>query len=197
VTESLETHKAEAQAAAIRHRRAANQSSSQQTQRGETPGYAGLVTRTVAFAVDGAIINGTAALVAFVVALGLSVLHISGQAKTIIELVGGGAWVLWSVCYFAFFWSSTGETPGDHVMRIRVIDDRNRGTLRPLRAVARFGFLILAVLPLGAGILMMLWDDRLRCLQDRMTRTVVVPSQPPKPLNAELLEQAVVASSGG
>ena len=33
---------------------------------------------------------------------------------------------------------------------------------------------ILAVLPLGAGIWMMLWDDQRRCFQDRLARTLVV-----------------------
>jgi uncharacterized RDD family membrane protein YckC len=33
---------------------------------------------------------------------------------------------------------------------------------------------ILAAIPLLAGFLMMLWDDRRRCLQDRLARTVVV-----------------------
>ena len=34
--------------------------------------------------------------------------------------------------------------------------------------------LVLATIPLCAGFLIMLWDDRRRCLQDRMARTVVV-----------------------
>lgn len=133
--------------------------------------YAGLVTRTVAFALDGAVVNGVATLVGVTVALGLSVLHIPGDAKRIVEAIGGVAWIVWSIGYFAFFWSSTGETPGNRVMRIRVVADR--GSLRPLRATVRFGLLILAVLPLGAGILIMLWDERGRCLQDRLARTVV------------------------
>src|SRR5215207_3591410 len=38
----------------------------------------------------------------------------------------------------------------------------------------------LATIPLLAGFLIMLWDDRRRCLQDRMARTVVVHA-PPQP----------------
>jgi uncharacterized RDD family membrane protein YckC len=59
-------------------------------------------------------------------------------------------------------------------MRIKVIDIRGRGPLRPRRALVRFVGLCLAALPLLAGLLMMLWDDRRRCLQDRLARTVVV-----------------------
>ena len=136
--------------------------------------YAGLVTRTIAFALDCAIINGVALLVSVAVGLGLSVLQISGQAKDVMLAIGGAVWIAWSLGYFVFFWSSTGVTPGDRLMRIRVIDARGRGTLHPVRATARFGYLVLATLPLGAGLLIMLWDERSRCLQDRLAHTVVV-----------------------
>jgi uncharacterized RDD family membrane protein YckC len=167
-----------AQAAAIRHRRAERQPAAAtrapavDEQVGEQ--YAGLVTRTIAFAVDSAVVNGVALLVAIAVGLGVAVLHIPAQAEALIGAVGGVVWVLWSIGYFTFFWSSTGVTPGSRLMRIHVIAEHGGRPLRPLRAAARFGFLILAALPLGAGLLMMIWDERARCLQDRMTRTVVV-----------------------
>jgi uncharacterized RDD family membrane protein YckC len=136
--------------------------------------YAGLVTRALAFALDAAIVNGCALVVGVVVGLGLSILHLPQAADVVIAAILGALWVLWSVGYFAFFWSTTGQTPGDRVMRIRVIDGRNRGPLKPLRAIIRFGGVILAAIPLLAGFLIMLWDDRRRCLQDRLARTVVV-----------------------
>jgi uncharacterized RDD family membrane protein YckC len=136
--------------------------------------YAGLVTRALAFALDAAIVNGCALAVGVVVGLGLSILHLPEAADVVIVAILGGLWVLWTVSYFAFFWSTTGQTPGDRVMRIRVIDGRDRGPLKPLRAIVRFGALILAAIPLLAGFLIMLWDDRRRCLQDRIARTVVV-----------------------
>ena len=39
---------------------------------------------------------------------------------------------------------------------------------------------MLATIPLCAGFIIMLWDDRRRCLQDRIAHTVVVhaPVQP-------------------
>jgi uncharacterized RDD family membrane protein YckC len=76
------------------------------------------------------------------------------------------------------FWSTTGQTPGARVMRIRVIDGRGEATIRPQRAVMRVVGLVLATIPLFAGFLIMLWDDRRRCLQDRMARTVVVHAPP-------------------
>ncbi|HEV2980767.1 MAG TPA: RDD family protein [Solirubrobacteraceae bacterium] len=135
--------------------------------------YAGLVTRTLALALDALIIDGVALLVGLGVGLGVSLLHLPHDVDVVIAAALGAAYVAWTVGYFVFFWSSTGQTPGNRVMCIRVIDMRNRGPLKPRRALVRFIGLILAALPLLAGILMMLWDDRRRCLQDRLARTVV------------------------
>ncbi len=143
--------------------------------------YAGIVTRTIAFAIDVAIVESTAALVGVTVGLGLSILYIPEWLKIAVAAVLGVLWVIWSVSYFAFFWSTTGQTPGSRVMGIRVIDVHDRGPLKPRRSLLRFGGLCLAAIPLCAGFLMMLWDQRCRCLQDRLARTVVVYTPANKP----------------
>lgn len=176
---SAELDTARAQAAAIRHRRGAPTTVPVAPDAQPARVYAGLVTRTLAFGLDAAVVNGVAALVAVVIGLGASLLHLPKQADTALAAIGVAAWVLWSVAYFGFFWSTTGQTPGDRIMGIQVVDRRGRGPLKPRRAVARFGFLLLAAIPLFAGILMMLWDERGRCLQDRLARTVVVYSTTP------------------
>ena len=136
--------------------------------------YAGLVTRVLAFALDALIIDGVAALVGVTVGLGLTLLHLPHEVRVVIAAVMGGLFIVWTVAYFVFFWSSTGQTPGARTMHIRVVDNRARGPLKPRRALLRFIGLVLAALPLLAGLLMMLWDARRRCLQDRIARTVVV-----------------------
>ncbi len=173
--EDLQT--AQAQAAAIRRRRdgtapAAPAAASRQELLA-TGAHAGLVSRTIAFALDAALVNGVALVVGIAVGLGLSILHLPTQANTAIAAIMGVVWIVWSVVYFAFFWSTTGQTPGDRVMRIQVIA-RGGERLKPLRAAIRFGCVILAAIPLLGGFLMMLWDDRGRCLQDRLMRTVVL-----------------------
>jgi len=145
-------------------------------------GYAGLVTRAIALALDGLIVNGVAALVGVTVGLGVSVLHLPSAADAAIGAVLGALWIIWSFSYFVFFWSTTGQTPGSRLMSIRVIDVRGRGPLKPRRALLRFIGLCLAAIPLGAGYLIMLWDSRARCLQDRMARTVVVYVVPAPPV---------------
>lgn len=136
--------------------------------------YAGLVTRAVALALDAAIVWGTAAAVGVTIGLGVSLLHLPSKADAAIAAFLAALGVLWSVAYFVFFWSSTGQTPGSRVMSIAVVDRRGRGQLKPRRALVRFAGLCLAVIPLGAGIAIMLWDKRRRCLHDRIARTVVV-----------------------
>ena len=138
------------------------------------PSYQGLVTRGIAFAVDATIINLVAILVAAGVALALSVLHFPDSLDAALIAVGGAAYMLWSAGYFVIFWSSTGETPGNRVMRIRVCMADSGEPPRPGRALLRLGALVLAVIPLFAGLLPILVDARRRGLQDLLARTVVV-----------------------
>jgi uncharacterized RDD family membrane protein YckC len=141
--------------------------------------YAGLVTRAIAYAIDAGVINLVALLVGAVVGLALSLLHgLPGNLEAVVAAILGVVYVLWTIGYFVLFWSTTGQTLGARVMRIRVVEARGGGRLKPLRAVVRVIGLVLATLPLFAGFIIMLWDDRRRCLQDRMARTVVVYAPP-------------------
>ncbi len=135
--------------------------------------YVGLVTRAIAFALDAALINVIAIVTAAVVALGMSVLNIPDELRKIAVAIGGALYVLWAIGYFVTFWSTTGQTPGNRAVGIRV-EPSTGGRLPPRRALLRFVGLTLAALPLFAGFLMILVDDRRRGLQDRIARTVVV-----------------------
>jgi uncharacterized RDD family membrane protein YckC len=135
-------------------------------------GYAGLVTRAVALGLDALAINGIAILTGGAVNLIASALGHHGSISPLEAVLGGAAWIAWSVLYFATFWTLTGQTPGDRLMGIRVfseISDR----IRIRQAVLRFGALLLAALPLGAGFLPVLTDDRRRGLHDKIAKTVV------------------------
>ncbi len=162
-------HTGEAQREAIRRLRG----EPQPAQQARSP-YAGLVTRTIAITLDAVLVWACAAAVGVTVALGLSLVHFPSSARDAIAALGIVLGTLWSVAYFVFFWSSTGQTPGSRLMGIAVVDAHGRGALKPRRALLRFAGLCLAALPLLAGLWMMLWDGRARCLQDRLARTVVV-----------------------
>jgi uncharacterized RDD family membrane protein YckC len=139
--------------------------------------YEGLVTRAIAFAVDAAIINLIALIVGVGVGLALSILSISDELKTVLLACGGVTFVVWSVAYFAVFWSTTGQTPGNRLMHIRVCDADDRAVLSLRRSVLRFGALVLAAVPLFAGFLPVLVDDRRRGLHDMLAGTVVVAAE--------------------
>jgi uncharacterized RDD family membrane protein YckC len=137
------------------------------------PSYVGLVTRVVAFVVDAAILNAVAAIVAASAALVISVFPISHTVHTVLVAIGGVVYFAWLIGYFATFWATTGQTPGNRVMRIRVT--RPDGTrVRPVRALLRVAGLALAALPLFAGFVPVLFNDRRRGLADWMADTVVV-----------------------
>ena len=106
--------------------------------------YEGLVTRGIAFAIDAAIIDLIAVLVAGAVALVLSVLSVSKDSvDTLLVAAGGALFLAWSV-------------------------------IGPGRAAVRFAGLVLAAIPLLAGFLPILFDQRRRGLQDMLAGTVVV-----------------------
>jgi uncharacterized RDD family membrane protein YckC len=148
------------------------------------PQYEGLVTRAIAFALDAAIIDLVALVVGVGVGLALSILTIHDSLKVVLVACGAVAFVLWTVGYFVVFWSTTGQTPGNRLMQIRVCrEDGER--LRPRRALLRFGALVLAALPLFAGFLPVLTDARRRGVHDMLAHTIVVRA-PQTPLGTQI-----------
>jgi len=135
--------------------------------------YVGLVTRTVAFVVDAAILNAVAAVVAAAAALVLSLFPLGHDVRTVIVAVSGALFFAWVIGYFAIFWATTGQTPGERVMQIRVTRCGGAG-LRPRRALVRIAGLVLAALPLFAGFVPILLNDRRRGFADWLADTVVV-----------------------
>jgi uncharacterized RDD family membrane protein YckC len=136
--------------------------------------YAGLITRAIAFAIDAAIVDIAGLFVAAVVGLALSVIGAGDHQKTLLVAIGGALFVAWTLLYFVVFWSTTGETPGNRVMRIRVRPADGSDRFPPRRAAVRLVGLVLAALPLMLGFVPILFDDRRRGLQDWLARTVVV-----------------------
>jgi uncharacterized RDD family membrane protein YckC len=144
--------------------------------------YAGFVTRAIAFAIDVALIDLAAFIVALVVGLGISALEVPDVVVTITIAIGGVAFLAWFVGYFAMFWSTTGQTPGARVMGVRVVCASGGEPVRLRAAVVRLAGVVLAAIPLFAGFLLILIDDRRRGLQDRLARTVVVYASDESPL---------------
>ena len=145
--------------------------------------YVGMVTRAIAFAADAAVIQFVAIAVAGTFALIWSVLSPPDKFDEVILVVGSAAYGLWLVGYFVVFWSATGQTPGDRLFRIRVCRAVDGTVPSASAALLRFGGLIVAALPLFAGFLPILLDDRRRGIHDMLAGTVVV-SAPPAEITA-------------
>jgi uncharacterized RDD family membrane protein YckC len=137
------------------------------------PRYTGLVTRAIALALDALLINGIAAVTGAVIALCLSVLHANSQAEKLVAAISGVAYIAWSAAYFVSFWSTTGQTPGAHLMRFAVRDAETGAVISVRRACLRLIGLVLAALPLCAGFVPVLFDSRCRAFQDWLARTLV------------------------
>jgi uncharacterized RDD family membrane protein YckC len=137
--------------------------------------YVGLITRLIAFTVDAAIISLVALIVWVAGVLTLSVVHLSSTLEGAVYGLLGLAFVVWSVGYFVTFWATTGQTPGDRLLQFRVVQEPSHEPgMPPRRAIVRMVGLSLAVLPFGAGIFYILFNDRRRGLQDVLARTVVI-----------------------
>ena len=134
--------------------------------------YAGIATRAIALAVDVAIVH-------VIVFAGGAMLALVGslvgdlRLDTLARILVAGAWAATVAAYFATFWSTVGQTPGMRAMDLRVT--LAGGQLPGLgRSLVRVAGLALAIVPLFAGFLPVLFDDRRRGLHDLLAGTVVV-----------------------
>jgi len=160
-------------------------------------GHAGLATRTLAFALDAAVINTVAWFVGAVVALCLSLLGVPEEIRTLLALGGAAIALLWTFGYFVFFWSTTGQTPGNRALGIAVRDARTGDPPRVRQAALRVFGLVLSALLLCLGFLMILVDPRRRALHDRLMRTVVIYYAPSPTVRHDARRELEVAHGGG
>jgi len=135
-------------------------------------GYGGLITRTLGAAIDALLINLAALAVAAVVALVLSIFPVPHEKKQVLAAIGGVLFAVWVVAYFVTFWSTTGQTPGDHVMRVAVRREDGR-SLSPWRALWRLVGAVVGLV-LFLGYVPILLNQRRRAFHDWMAGTVVI-----------------------
>lgn len=142
--------------------------------------YGGVVTRAIALATDAAVtivlfmsVVGIAALVASLVG-GL-------RPEWLVGALLASGWMLVVGTYFVLFWSSAGQTPGMRLLRVRVRgptgDPPSIG-----RSLVRLVGLVLAIVPMFAGFIPVLFTERRRGLPDFLAGTVVLyDDTAPKP----------------
>jgi uncharacterized RDD family membrane protein YckC len=135
--------------------------------------YAGVVSRAIALAIDAILIQGALLLVTAL--LGLVAALVGGVALgTIEQILAAAAWLAATAAYFAIWWSLTGQTPGQRAMQLVVLTADGAGPPPPMRSTVRVLWLGLCILPLFAGFLPALVDDRRRGVHDMVAGTVVV-----------------------
>jgi uncharacterized RDD family membrane protein YckC len=135
--------------------------------------YAGIVSRTVALAIDAGALTVGFAVASGVLGLILSLFTAVEVSSPGAVLGAAGLWSLVVANYFVLFWTLAGETPGMRLMALRVVG----GTGEPPRlgrSLVRLVGMILAAIPFFAGYALILIDDRRRGLQDMLAGTVVV-----------------------
>ncbi len=114
---------------------------------------AGVGTRFVSVIIDG--------IVLWVIDLVLSIIHLSALTS------------LASLIYFGYFWSTTGQTPGSMVMKIKVV----RADGQPLSiatGVLRYIGYVISCVVVFIGLLWALWDPYKQGWHDKIASTVVI-----------------------
>jgi uncharacterized RDD family membrane protein YckC len=134
--------------------------------------YAGIATRAIALGTDAALVTVLFMSVTGLVALIASLVGGLRPAWLVGALLSSG-WLLIAGSYFVLFWSAAGQTPGMRLLRLRV---RGPDGEAPSigRSMARLLGLVLAIVPLFAGFVPVLFTERRRGLQDFVAGTVVV-----------------------
>jgi uncharacterized RDD family membrane protein YckC len=135
--------------------------------------YAGFASRFIAFVFDCAISIGVFELALVAASFAASVL-----AGTSIHWNRGNIWVVlgffaYEFCYYAYFWTASGKTPGMMLLGVQVIGEEggHAGTRRGLIRTLAFP---LSFIPAGLGFAGILLGRDRRALHDVIAGTAVV-----------------------
>lgn len=158
--------------------------------------YAGLVSRGLAWALDIAVVSLASILVFWVISMSLSILGVPTKncpnfvrivdldsfQNNICRVARAGEYglsLLLPPTYFIVLWWLGGQTIGMGIFGIRVV--RVDGSPLPLqRSALRFVILVLAILPMGLGVLWALVDERRQTWHDKIARTYVIYWRQPR-----------------
>src|SRR5690242_12967357 len=97
---------------------------------------------------------------------------VGGIALVLLGKAGYAIWVLGQIAYFTYFHGSTGQTPGDAALSIRVV---GKDTGQPIgfgRAFVRWLVSIISGWIIALGYLWMLWDSEKQTWHDKAANDV-------------------------
>jgi uncharacterized RDD family membrane protein YckC len=78
------------------------------------------------------------------------------------------------VSYAVYFWSSTGQTPGKQMMKLKVVKADGGAILTPGEAFVRYIGTIISAIPLLLGYFWVLWDPKREAWHDKIAGTKVI-----------------------
>lgn len=141
--------------------------------RAEPTDRAGLVTRAAAFGLDALIVNLAFSGLAAVAALIASAFTGNGNGVSDLVLaLGTAAWLALGSVYLIGFWSLAGQTLGMRFLGIRLAVEGQGLPFK--RSLKRLLGMVLAAIPFFLGFLGILFDERRRAWDDRLSGADVV-----------------------
>lgn len=141
--------------------------------------FAGAATRAVSLAVDAGLILLIFSAIAALFGL-ISSLVGELRPQWLVGVLLASGWALVAAGYLAVFWSGAGQTPGMRLLRLRLV---GRGDRPPSLgwSIVRVIGTVVSIIPLFAGYVPVLFDERRRGLPDFLAGTVVVYEEAPPP----------------
>jgi uncharacterized RDD family membrane protein YckC len=102
---------------------------------------------------------------------------VSEILRLILGNVGAALTLIAGIVYYTYFHGSTGQTPGDAALSIRVVSRDGGGPIGYPRAFIRWLVSIISGLVFLLGYLWMLWDSEKQCWHDKAANDVVIPTR--------------------
>lgn len=82
--------------------------------------------------------------------------------------------ILLGAAYAVYFWSTSGQTPGKQVMKLKVVAADGGAILTPGGALVRYIGTIISAIPLLLGYFWVLWDPKNEAWHDKIAGTKVI-----------------------
>jgi uncharacterized RDD family membrane protein YckC len=101
---------------------------------------------------------------------------VSWILQAVLDNTGAVLTLLVGIGYYTYFHGSTGQTPGDAALSIRIVDKDGGGSIGYGRAFVRWLVSIISGAVLLLGYLWMLWDSEKQTWHDKAANAVVVPT---------------------
>lgn len=147
---------------------------------------AGGFRRCAAFFVDAGLLLLTALPLTWLLyrVVGLAPLTDGSGIDALLQILAGDLWapvgrampfLVMSALYFALFSTLMGQTPGQRLLKIRIVDFRGEGPSTS-RSLVRILSGMISLVPAGLGALWMFFDDERRAMHDHLAQTYVVRS---------------------